>query len=303
MRNKGSSSAPHNTGGSAASPSSPVAVPSLLLSDLPRVPRPLSLLFAFVTLFGGANGAVLTVMAAVSTVCTLLYSGNTDARSHAGDPPRGGGIVTDVDLVKNKQGQIMRSVVTARADFGGEVVSHFSQAPLAVGARVTIAGDDNHLVIVGGRLREHDRFEAYVPVAINAILGAMLLLLLLGRLRLLHVLRSGYATTGRIIERIVRKSKEGTTTTLVFAFTDGDGRARKHRVAAERFLEDDAQEPLLCTFLFCALLDDLPGRPRLENGRFVPSVNDGGVLWAIAGAVALAVYPLLVLAALTLPYR
>lgn len=283
--------------------SSPVAVPSLLLSDLPRVPRPLSLLFAFTVLFGGDSVALMTVMAAVSTVGTVIFSSNTDARSHVADPPRGGGVVVDVEHITNKHGRVVRSVVTARADTGQEVVSHFPDSQLVVKARVAIAGDDEHLVIVGGLLREHGRFDVYLPVIINVVLGALMLLSVLVRLRLLHVLRAGHATTGRVIKRIKRKSHRGSSPQLVFVYTDGAGRQRTHRVNSDRFLEDDAEEPLLCTSFFCALLDTLPGRPRLENGRFVAADADRGIGWAIAGLAALAAYPLLVFIALALPLR
>ena len=265
-------------------PSTSAAVFRLRPADLPECPRPVDRILAIDIVAGGRLGlSALICLAAAAGGC-LWMGWHADLRNHDGDDVSGSAVVESVTLLPGKNSITYRVVAKAHveqaeqtvSDDGAEVVSYFDKGSVpsvAEAVPLLLANERGDLVLKGGRQRPMRMFNLAAVFTSLLIMVAMYLWSVRQGLRHLTLLREGQIGEARLVSRDVVSSGKSTTHRLRFVFQDRHGKARnlEHRTPNPTDLVDDDFEPLLYDDHSAALLDGLPGRPRVVEGRFTAS--------------------------------
>lgn len=271
---------------SSSSPASSAAIPRLRAEDLPQVPRRLSWMFACDVLFGDVLGVFFAVTLLGCMAAFTAMASRVDARSY--DVDCGSAVIAST--WENDD----NFTVTVRHG-ADDVVSYVFDEPAGTGARVPLRGDDAgcaRVVVLGGKTR---------PVPIE-VLGAMgicssfalpLLKPLRRRLRRLRLLREGTLTRGKRTGHNVNDEGDWKIHTLSFSFVDDKGRERSvaHTTALPGTLLDEPDEALLYDDDDAAVLDGLPGKPRVKDGALVSSHPIKSAVVALVVVVAVLSVP------------
>ena len=209
---------------------------------------------------------------------------HADLRNYDGEGVSGSAVVESATLLPGKNSITYRVVAKAQVeqadqtviDDGAEVVSYFDKGSVpsvAEAVPLLLANERGDLVLKGGRQRPMRLFDLAVFFPMLLIGIAMYLSSVRQGLRHLTLLREGQLGEARLVDRDVVSSGKSTTHRLRFVFQDRHGKERnvEHRTPNPTDLVDDDFEPLLYDDHSAALLDGLPGRPRVVEGHFTAS--------------------------------
>lgn len=265
-------------------PSASAAVFRLRPADLPECPRAVDRILAIDIVAGGRAGLSALICLAAAAGGYLWMGWHLDLRNYHREHVSGSAVVESATLLPGENSITYRVVAKAHVeqaeqtviDDGADVVSCFDEGsvpsvPEAV--PLLLANERGDLVWKGGRQRPVPLFDLTAQFTILLIMLAMYLWSVRQGLRHLTLLREGQIGEARLVSRDVVLSGKSTTNRLRFVFQDRHGKARKlvHRTPNPTDLVDDDFEPLLYDDHSAALLDGLPGRPRVVEGRFTAS--------------------------------
>lgn len=262
-----------SSSGSSSQPSSSASIPRLRAEDLPQTPRRLSFLFAVDVLVGDAMGLLFVGLAVLMVGLWVALAAHSDLKSSDHDRVCCDGVVT------SRWESDDNWTVRASGDCG-EVESFLFIEPPEDGAPIHLRGDASctRLHLDHGFVRRVPSYAAFAFL-LPLIVGAPLLAgPLRRRWRRLRLLREGTLTRGRKHSHTTNSEGDWDVHTFVFTFTDDRGRDRAVSATTTQPgpLLDEEEEALLYDPDAtgpddAALLDALPGLPRLKDGRFVPS--------------------------------
>lgn len=289
--------------------SSSAAIPGLRAADLPERPRRIERTLLVDVVAGEPITFMLLLLVIVPLCVSLAYATGTDARRHGRDVVAVG-TVTSVFEEPSGDGMVWGVVVSADDGKLPPTTSYFDGdvAPLRVASRVPLvaASDDGELVVDGGRARKHDPGFLLIGLIFLVVTAASFVVSAAGNLRHVRLLRDGELTHAKRVDRSIDESGDVLLHVLGFEFTDRRGRTRRleqREHKPEQFLDDDAGEPLLYDDLSAALLDALPGRPRVREGIFVSSRPTRSLAITVATVVVVLATPVAAILSVALSLR